>query len=157
MGERDFQKSVDIDAPSERVWAATIDFERWPEWTTTVTRARRLDSGPLAVGHRVRIEQPKLPPTVWVVEALEPDRRMILKSGGPGMRVIAHHLLEPKGEGCAVTLRIHFDGIFGGLLARWTRDLNHRYLAIEASGLKRYCENRARESPGRTGRLGAEE
>jgi uncharacterized protein YndB with AHSA1/START domain len=147
MGENGFQTSVDIDAPPERVWAATIDIERWPEWTPTVTRARRLDSGPMGVGHHVRIDQPKLPPTVWVVEALEPERRMTLKSGVPGMRVIAHHRLEPKGEGCAVTLTIRFEGLFGGLLARWTRDLNRRYLAIEADGLKRYCENRGPAGP----------
>jgi hypothetical protein len=137
----DFLKSVAIDAPTERVWAATIDIERWPEWTPTVTRARRLGSGPMHVGSRFLIHQPKLPPALWVVGALEPLRTMILKTGMPGMRVIAHHRLEPKGEGCAVTLSVHFEGLFGGLLARWTGDLNHRYLEIEAAGLKRYCEN----------------
>ena len=142
MGETGLQMSIDIEAPPERVWDTTIDIERWPEWTPTVRRARRLDSGPLGVGSRVRIDQPKLPPTVWVVDALEPRRMMTLKSGVPGMRVIAHHRLEPKGKGCALTLSLRFEGLFGGLLARWTRDLNHRYLAIEAGGLKRHCETR---------------
>ena len=138
----DFRESVDIDAPTERVWAATVDIEHWPEWTPTVTRARRLGSGPMRVGSRFLIYQPKLPPALWAVGALEPLRTMILKSGLPGMRVIAHHHLEARGEGCAVTLSVHFEGMFGGALARWTGDLNNRYLEIEAEGLKRYCENR---------------
>lgn len=147
MGDKQFQTSVHIAAPPERVWAATIDIERWPEWTPTVTRARRLDSGPLRVGSRVLLHQPKLPPAIWVVGALGPGRAMILKSGLPGMRVIAHHRLEPEGEGCAVTLSVHFEGWFGGLLERWTGDLNHRYLALEADGLKRHCENRGAVDP----------
>jgi len=137
----DFRRSIDIDAPVERVWAATVDIERWPDWTPTVKRARRLGSAQMGVGSRVLIEQPKLPPALWLVSALEPGRNMILKSGLPGMRVMAHHRLEPKGAGCAVTLSVHFEGLFGGLLERWTSELNQRYLELEADGLKRYCEN----------------
>lgn len=136
----DFRRSVDIDAPPERAWAATIDIVSWPAWTPTVNRARRLGSGPMRVGSRVLIEQPKLPPALWVVEALEPGRGMTLKSGLPGMRVIANHRIEPSGNGCTVILSIRFEGLFGGLLERFTRDLNHRYLELEAEGLKRYCE-----------------
>ena len=36
------------------------DVERWSEWTSTVTPAKRLDDGPLGVGSQARIEQPKI-------------------------------------------------------------------------------------------------
>jgi carbon monoxide dehydrogenase subunit G len=137
----EFRRSIDIDAPLERVWNATIDIEGWPAWTPTVTRARRLGSSPIGAGSRVLIEQPKLPPALWVVSAVQEGRRMILKSGLPGMRVIAQHDLEPQGAGCRVTLSVRFEGLFGGLLARWTGGLNDRYLELEANGLKQYCEN----------------
>jgi len=139
----EFRRSIDIEAAVEKVWATTLDIEHWPDWTPTVTRARRLGSSPVGVGSRVLIEQPKLPPALWVVESLEPGRSMTLKSGLPGMRVIAHHRLEPFGAGCRVTLSVRFEGLFGGALARWTGDLNDRYLELEANGLKRYCENPA--------------
>ena len=54
----DFQIATDIAAPIERVWAATLDIERWPQWTPTVSRAKVLDPGPVAVGSKVRISQP---------------------------------------------------------------------------------------------------
>ena len=40
----------------------------------TVTSVRRLDDGPLAVGSRVRVEQPRIPPTEYVVIELELNR-----------------------------------------------------------------------------------
>ncbi|MEE3920230.1 SRPBCC family protein [Micromonospora sp. BRA006-A] len=37
-----FAESVEIAAGVERVWAVQSDVERWPEWTPSVTVARRL-------------------------------------------------------------------------------------------------------------------
>ena len=55
--------SVDIESviqrPSEDVFAALIDVERYPEWliASGIVRVERLDPGPLAVGSRLRISQ----------------------------------------------------------------------------------------------------
>jgi len=65
---------IDVEAPVDRVWAVLREVERWPEWAPTVTSVRRLDDEPFAVGSRVRIEQPRIPATEYVVTELEQSR-----------------------------------------------------------------------------------
>jgi uncharacterized protein YndB with AHSA1/START domain len=133
----DFSITFDLGAPPERVWAAMSDIERWPEWTPTVTRVERLDRGPLGVGSRVRILQPKLPPAVWEVTELDAGRSFTWVTRSPGVRVTAQHRVEPTPDGSRVTLSLAFSGLLGRVVARLTRSLNQRYLALEAEGLSR--------------------
>ena len=133
----DFSIMFDVGAPPERVWAAMSDIERWPEWTPTVTRVERLDRGPLGVGSRARILQPKLPPAVWEVTELDGGRSFTWVTRSPGVRVTAQHRVEPTHDGSRVTLSLAFSGLLGRVVARLTRSLNQRYLALEAEGLSR--------------------
>ena len=133
---RDLSITVDIAAPPEGVWAVISDVERWSEWTPTVTRIERLDQGPLAVGSRARIRQPKLPPAVWRVSDLSEGQSFTWVSRSPGVSVIATHSVEPAGQGARATLSIRFSGLLGPLVATCTRRLTERYLALEAQGLR---------------------
>ena len=54
----------------------------------------------------------------------------------------ALHSVEATATGCRVTLSINYEGLFGRWLARWTRNLNERYLATETNGLKQRCTPR---------------
>ena len=45
-----FEISTAISSSAERVWAVLTDVERWPEWTPSITKITRLDSGPFAEG-----------------------------------------------------------------------------------------------------------
>ena len=96
-----FSRSVDINASPEAVLAVMSDVERWPEWTASVTSIKRLDSGPFAIGSRARIRQPKLPPALWTVSAIEPGRSFTWISKGPGILVTAHHAIDPRAGGSA--------------------------------------------------------
>ena len=141
---RDFSRSIEIDAPTEVVWAILSDGERWPEWTPTVTSVKPLGSGPLAVGARVVIRQPRFPPALWKVVALEPGRSFTWVTRSPGVSVVARHGVEASGAGTRATLSLRFDGILGGLLGWLTRGINERYLKLEAQGLKARCESGGR-------------
>jgi uncharacterized protein YndB with AHSA1/START domain len=143
-----FSITTDIEAPPEVVFAVLSEIERWPEWTPTVTRVERLgDSGaPLALGSRLRIVQPKVPPAEWTVTALEPGRGFRFVSRSPGATVEADHWAEPMGVGnrSRVTLSVTFSGFLGRAIGWMMRGLNQRYIAQEAAGLKRRSEERAR-------------
>jgi uncharacterized membrane protein len=136
------KKTIEIDAPPERVWQVMVDVERWREWTASITSIERLDTGPFAVGSRARVLQPKLRPAVWTVTQLEPGRNFTWTSGIPGVRVIGGHAVERAGQGSRAVLSVEFKGLFGGLVARVMRKLNDEYVGMEAAGLKRRCEGK---------------
>jgi hypothetical protein len=123
------------------------DAERWHEWTPSVRSIRLLDGGPLRVGSRALIRQPKFPPAMWKVVALDPGRSFAWKSGAPGMRVNAHHSVEAVEGGARVTLRLHYEGLLGRLMGRMTHAITNRYLGFEAAGLKRRTEDSVRTVP----------
>jgi len=139
MRQTDFIITVEIPAPPPLVWSVMADVERWPEWTASISRVKRLSPGPLRVGSRVWIHQPKLPPAFWQVTELNPGVGFSWVNVAPGMRITGRHAMEATATGTRVTLSIHYAGWLGALVARWKRDLNERYLALEANGLKTRC------------------
>jgi uncharacterized membrane protein len=134
---------IDVEAPVERVWKVLREVERWPGWAPTVTSVRRLDDGSLAVGFRVSVKQPRIPPTVYVVTELELGRSFTWVAIGPGVRTTARHLLEELGTGGKrVTLAVELAGPVGVAMGRFYRRLTDRYLAAEAEGIKTRSEGR---------------
>jgi uncharacterized membrane protein len=137
------QTTIDIEAPPDRVWAAVRDIERWSEWTPTVISVQPLDPGPLAVGSRAIVRQPKLLPARWQITELQEGRSFTWITRGLGILVTACHSIEDAANGSRVTLSLDFSGPLGPLCARLTRGLNARYLALEARGLKKRAEAEA--------------
>lgn len=142
MARLHFSIDVDIQAPAARVWPIVHDVDRWPEWTPTVRKIRRLDRGPLTVGSRVVIYQPKLLPAKWeVTEIDERTRSFTWITRAPGMLLEARHRIADHRDTSRATLSIQFSGPLGPLFARLTANLNDRYLALEAAGLKQRSES----------------
>ncbi|HEY8550137.1 MAG TPA: SRPBCC family protein [Vicinamibacterales bacterium] len=139
-----FERTIHIAAPADVVWSVIADVERWHEWTPSVRSIRLLDRGGLRIGSRAIVRQPRLAPALWKVTAIEPGREFTWRSGLPGIRVDARHAVIPIDDGSRATLSVEFGGIGGRLMARLLRELNARYLALEAEGLKRRSEERAR-------------
>ncbi len=138
-----FRYSVEIFAAPDQVWDVLIDVERWPEWTPTVTRVDRLDQGPLAVGSRTKLWQPRLIPAIWQVTACDAQARIFVwEASRPLIRVIARHHAElAPGGSTLLTLELAYRGILGRLMAVQLKDLNWDYLTKEAQGLKAHCED----------------
>jgi hypothetical protein len=122
-----------------------VDVERWQEWTDSVTSVRSLDPGPLAVGARVEISQPRIPTGTYTVTALDPGSAFTWEQRQPGSTVSAHHACIPLPDGgTRVELRVVMGGAVGGIVGRLYRKLTERYLAMEAAGLKARAERTAR-------------
>ena len=132
--------SIDIDAPPEIVWAIWSDIERWSEWTASITKIQKLAPGPLAVGLRACVRQPKLPVAIWRVTELEENRRFTWVSTSPGAHVIGIHTIEPLADGTRATMILIFAGPLALLFGWLSRSLTQRYLQLEANGLKARSE-----------------
>ena len=139
----DFDISVDISAPPDVVWSVMSDVERWHEWTASVRGIRLLNGGPLRIGSRALVRQPKFPPAFWKVTVLEAGRSFTWETAAPGMRVYGRHTVEPGPAGSRANLHLHYEGAVGDFLARLTRDITNRYIEYEAAGLKKRSEERA--------------
>jgi uncharacterized protein YndB with AHSA1/START domain len=148
---RKFSITTEISAPPERVWEVMSDIDRWHEWTPSITSVERLRDAPLAVGSQARVRQPKLPPAVWTVTAIDPGRSFTWVSSSPGVRVVGHHAVESTDGGSRATLSIDMQGLLGGLVGQMTKGITERYIGLEATGLKARSENpeyhHGRENP----------
>jgi uncharacterized protein YndB with AHSA1/START domain len=138
------QRSIDIDAPAATVWAVLTDVERWPEWTASVSSVCRPRSGPLAVGERVVVAQPRLPTLTYTVTEVDDGRSFTWEAGSAAARGVGEHVLTPRiAGGCTATLRLTQRGPAARLVGALLNGLTRRYVRMEAEGLKARSEARA--------------
>lgn len=133
---------VEIDAPAPTVWAVVADVESWPEWTPTMREVTLRGGGPLGPGAVADIRQPRLPRAVWTVTEYEAGVRFAWAAGGPGMRTVGDHRVEPLDPGrCRVTLSVTTTGPLARPFWLVLGRLTERYVATEAASLKADVEN----------------
>ena len=132
---RKFETTRHIEAPTQPVWEILFDVAHWPDWLPTINTVERLDDGPLKLGSRARISQPKLPKAEWQVTELVDGRLFTWEAKGPGMKTIGRHEVVPDGTGSRVTLSIEQTGPMGWVAATVWRSLTQRYIELEAKSL----------------------
>ena len=134
------QHTVTIAADPARIWSVLVDVERWPARIPTVDTVERLDPGPLAVGSRTRLSQPRLPTAVWTVTELTEGSSFTWESRSPGVTIVATHVVEPHPEGGRLTLALSLSGPLAGVGWLMTRKLTKQYVETEAASMKRAAE-----------------
>jgi uncharacterized protein YndB with AHSA1/START domain len=136
-----YRASIDIDAPVERVWDVLMDVEKWPDWSPTMTRVKRLETGMFRPGSSARIKQPKLPEAIWRVSAMVPQRSFTWSTRSRGVTTVARHTVAAREDGGArVGGQIDQTGPLSLLAKVFFSGLTKRYLEQEAQGLKKRCE-----------------
>ena len=137
-----FERSIEIDAPQERVWTVLSDLEAWPRRIETVDSVELLTPPPIDTGARARLKQPKLPEATWEVMAWDAPSFFEWRQQSGGVTNVAGHRVEALDDGRSrLTLTIDMQGLLVPIVGRLYRDLTNRYMAIEAEGMKRAAES----------------
>lgn len=106
-----------------------------------------MDIGPLSLGSRTRIWQPRLRPSVWCVTSLdERSYSFTWATHSYGLKVIARHQIIPARTNSRVVLTLAYTGLLGAIMSRAYRKLTMDYLTREGTGLRNYCEAPAAHS-----------
>jgi uncharacterized membrane protein len=137
-----FEKTVDIDAPQQRVWDVLTDLAVWPQRIDTVDTVEVLTPAPLGMGSRVRLKQPKLPEGVWEITAWDAPTWFEWTQKSSGVTSVAGHRVEALDAGHAqLTLTLDMRGLLVPVFGRFYRGLTNDYMSREAEGMKRAAES----------------
>jgi len=137
------EHSIRIDAPPDVVWSVMAEVERWPEWAASIRRVEPLDGATIAAGRRYRIAARGVPPAIWRVTELDEGRSFHWATTS-GIRITAGHAIEADGSRSKVMLSIATRGVLAALFGPPIALLSRRNMRLEAEGLKRRSEERAR-------------
>jgi uncharacterized membrane protein len=140
----DITDTLDIAATPDDVWALTMDVERWPAMTPTMTSVEKLDDGPVGLGSRARIKQPGMRPAVWTVTDFEPARLFAWETKLGTVRLRGEHHLEATDGGCRNTLSVELSGLGSGILRMVAGRRLRDAIATENRGFKQTAETAAR-------------
>ncbi|WP_324651789.1 SRPBCC family protein [Georgenia sp. H159] len=143
--------TTEVEAPVGEVWAVLTAPDRWPTWTASMDEVELLD-GRFGPGARVRVVQPRLRPAVWTVTDYDEGSRFTWTSTSPGVTTTGEHVLVPVGpDRTELRLRLRHEGPLAWLAHLLFGSRTRRYVALEADGLKRAAEQRARAGAGPDG------
>lgn len=140
---REFSAVIDIEAEPRRVCEVLFDVPKWPAWTPTIDSARQIDPGPMQVGSRFDVRQPKLRPATWRVTNVDPSGGFDWTAAMPGLVMDGLHRVEAMDNGARsrVTLAFVLSGLLSAPAALVYGKLIASYVATEAAALKRRCES----------------
>ncbi len=128
------RETIETDLPPAESFAFIADFANAPAWDPGTATSARLDTGPVGVGARYRLGvrmRGKVVPMEYRIETFEPDRRVVLRGDGSGVRARDEITFHFRGSGTRVeyVAEIHLQGLMrflepllGGIFAKIGRD-----------------------------------
>jgi uncharacterized membrane protein len=138
--EMHFEKTIEIDAPQQRVWDVLSDLEAWPRRIETVDVVEVLTHAPITKGSQVHLKQPKLPEGTWDITVWDAPSYFEWTQKTSGITSVAGHRVEALGESRArLTLTLDMRGLLIPV-ALFYKGLTNRYMNLEAEGMKRAAE-----------------
>jgi uncharacterized membrane protein len=137
-----WEKSIDIDAPQQRVWDVLSAIEAWPQRIETVDSVELLTPMPINSGSRVRLKQPKIGEATWNITVWDAPSYFEWTQKTAGITSVASHRVETLGKGRArLTLTLDMRGLLIPIVALFSKKLINDYMNLEAEGMKRAAES----------------
>ena len=138
-----FEKSIDIDAPQQRVWDVLSALEAWPQRIETVDVVELLTSG------ADRQRQPRAARAAEATRGLPGTSRSgMRRPTSSGHRSRPARPASPataskrwKTAGHVSTLTLDMRGLLIPIMTLFYKKLTNRYMNLEAEGMKRAAES----------------
>jgi carbon monoxide dehydrogenase subunit G len=121
-----FGSTVEINAPTEKIWAVLDNLEEWHQWVPSIRKIERVSKGPLAVGSQVCVIARagitfKL---LMTITEFIPGRCVFMQGEILGTKLIRFYTLEPMGEKTRVTAGGEVSGLLAWLVRRGGQSLS---------------------------------
>lgn len=137
-----FEEAIDIEASQQRVWDVLSEIEAWPRRIETVESVESLTPGPVAIGSRIRLKQPKLPEGEWEISVWDAPTYFEFRQKSGGVTSVAGHRVEALADSRSrLTLSLDMRGLPVAVVALFFKDLTKRYMTLEAQGIKGAAES----------------
>jgi uncharacterized membrane protein len=134
------EKTSVIDAPPKDIFTVLMHLDRWNLWTESITEMSILNNDEPEPGSKIKVLQPKLPPAIWTITKIDPNKTLTWQKKSFGLNMRSEHLIINETNETSVTIRMTYEGPLAGLFYNLTRRLTDRYMTMEINGLKRECE-----------------
>jgi carbon monoxide dehydrogenase subunit G len=116
-----FESSIDINAPTSKVWALIDKLEEWPQWMPSIKKIERVSKEPLTVGSQLSVTAKVSGLTVTLLMAITefvPERTVVMEGKALGTKLTRFYTLEPVNGNTKVTIGGDVSGALAWL-ARW--------------------------------------
>jgi hypothetical protein len=123
---------------ADALWNRVRNLEEWPKRTASISSAKILGDGALAIGSEVVINQPGAPEATWTVTEYVEGNSFTYEMQRSGLVATALHVVEAElPTGSSLTLIFSMEGrfakVWGFVMGRKIR----KFLELEATGLTR--------------------
>ena len=116
-----FESSVDINAPTEKIWAVVDRLEEWSQWMPSIKRIERLSEEPLTVGSQLSVTAKVSKLTVKLLMTITkfvPERTVVLQGKALGTKLTRFYVLESVSEETKATVGGEVSGFLAWLARR---------------------------------------
>jgi carbon monoxide dehydrogenase subunit G len=116
-----FESSIEINAPTKKVWALIDKLEEWPQWMPSIKRIETVSKGPLAVGSQLAVTAKVSGLTVTLLMTITefvPERTVVMQGKALGTNLTRFYNLEPVNDKTKVTIGGDVSGALAWLACR---------------------------------------